>query len=144
MATHQPVPLFKVFLPPEEELIPRLRDILYSGQISEGQPVADFEKEFATFVGLPNVLSFYSGTAALHIALILAGVKSGDEVISTAMTAEPTNMAICHAGGKIVWADVNPMNGNLSPHTLSGPLMVGDLWESTPILPCSRFRQSSI
>ena len=118
MATHQPVPLFKVFLPPEEELIPRLRDILYSGQISEGQPVADFEKEFATFVGLPNVLSFYSGTAALHIALILAGVKSGDEVISTAMTAEPTNMAICHAGGKIVWADVNPMNGNLSPESI--------------------------
>jgi dTDP-4-amino-4,6-dideoxygalactose transaminase len=108
------IPLFKVFLPPEEALIPRLRDVLYSGQISEGEPVYEFERRFSGFVGLPNVLSFYSGTAALHAALVLAGVQPGDEVISTPMTAEPTNMAICHAGGKIVWADVDPANGNLS------------------------------
>lgn len=107
------IPLFKVFLPPEEALMPRLRDVLYSGQISEGESVYEFERRFSVFVGLPNILSFYSGTAALHAALILAGVKPGDEVISTPMTAEPTNMAICHAGGKIVWADVNPANGNL-------------------------------
>jgi dTDP-4-amino-4,6-dideoxygalactose transaminase len=111
---HQTIPLFKVFLAPEESLIPRLRDVLYSGQISEGEPVYEFERRFSDFIGLPNVLSFYSGTAALHAALILAGVKIGDEVISTPMTAEPTNMAICHAGGTIVWADVEPENGNLS------------------------------
>lgn len=82
MKTNRPaIPLFKVFLAPEEDLIPRLRDVLYSGQISEGEPVYDFEREFSNFVGLPNILSFYSGTAALHSALILAGVQSGDEVI---------------------------------------------------------------
>ena len=94
--------------------MPRLEAILYSGQISEGATVAEFEQRFGEFVGCPNILSFYSGTAALHAALVLAGVEPGDEVISTAMTAEPTNMAICHAGGKIVWADVDPANGNLS------------------------------
>jgi len=109
-----PIPLFKVFLAPEDELMPRLREVLYSGQISEGEPVYEFERRFSVFVGIPNVLSFYSGTAALHAALILAGVQSGDEVISTAMTAEATNMAICHAGGVIVWADVDPANGNLT------------------------------
>jgi perosamine synthetase len=112
------IPLFKVFLAPEDALMPRLRDILYSGQISEGEPVQRFEDAFAHFVGLPHVLSFYSGTAALHAALILAGVHDGDEVISTPMTAEPTNMAICHAGGRIVWGDVDANNGNLDPASL--------------------------
>jgi len=108
------IPLFKVFLPPREALMPRLEEILYSGQISEGAPVAEFESRFGSFVSSPDILSFYSGTAALHGALVLAGVKPGDEVISTAMTAEPTNMAIMHAGAKVVWADVDPANGNLS------------------------------
>src|ERR1035437_9635263 len=114
-----PIPLFKVFLAPESDLMPRLRDVLYSGQISEGEPVYEFERRFSRFVGLPNVLSFYSGTAALHTALMLAGVQSGDEVISTPMTAEPTNMAICHAGGKVVWADVDPANGNLTAASIA-------------------------
>lgn len=116
---HSSIPLFKVYLAPEQALMPRLRDVLYSGQISEGEPVYEFERRFSCFSGLPNVLSFYSGTAALHGALILAGVQSGDEVISTAMTAEPTNMAICHTGAKLVWADVDPSNGNLSAASIA-------------------------
>lgn len=112
------VPLFKVFMPPEDELMPRLRDVLYGGQISEGAPVAEFEQEFGKLVQARDVLSFYSGTAALHTALVLAGVQHGDEVISTAMTAEPSNMAILHAGGRVVFADVDPRNGNLSAETI--------------------------
>lgn len=113
------IPLFKVFLPPREALMPRLEEILYSGQISEGAPVVEFERRFGEFVGASNILSFYSGTAALHGALVLAGVRPGDEVISTPMTAEPTNMAILHAGGRIVWADVNPANGNLTASSVA-------------------------
>ena len=125
MGESRNVPLFKVFLAPEAELMPRLRDVLYSGQISEGPPVADFERQFASFVGAPDparVLSFYSGTAALHTALLLAGVKAGDEVISTALTAEPTNLAILHAGGTVVWADVDPKNGNITPESVAQKL----------------------
>ena len=109
-----PIPLFKVFMAPEAALMPRLREVLYSGQISEGAPVAEFEQRFGAFAGQPRVLSFYSGTAALHVALLLAGAGPGGEVISTAMTAEPTNLAILHAGARVVWADVDPRNGNLS------------------------------
>ena len=94
--------------------MPRLRDVLYSGQISEGEPVLEFERRFSEYVQAPHVLSFYSGTAALHEALMLAGVKAGDEVISTAMTAEPTNTAIAQTGASIVWADVDPRNGNVT------------------------------
>jgi len=108
------IPLFKVSLPPREVLMPRLEEVLYSGQISEGAPVAEFERRFGAMVGAQHVLSFYSGTAALHSALVLAGVKPGDEVVSTAMTAEPTNLAILHAGANVVWADVDPSNGNLT------------------------------
>ena len=115
---HSFIPLFKVFLPPEKALMSRLRDVLYSGQISEGEPVYQFENKFSEFIGLPNILSFYSGTAALHTALILAGVGPGDEVISTPMTAEPTNLAILHAGGQVVWADVDPKNGNIRPDSI--------------------------
>jgi len=99
--------------------MPRLEEVLYGGQISEGPPVVEFERCFGALVGAPHVLSFYSGTAALHAALVLAGVKPGDDVVSTAMTAEPTNMAIYHAGANIVWADVDPANGNLAADSIA-------------------------
>jgi perosamine synthetase len=113
------IPLFKVHLPPRETLMPRLEEVLYSGQIGEGETVRQFESEFGRFIGNPNALSFSSGTAALHTALILAGVRPGDEVISTAMTAEPTNMAILHAGAKPVWADVDPASGNIAAESIA-------------------------
>ena len=100
-------------------MMPRLRDLLYSGQISEGPPVYEFERKFGEFTGHRNILSFYSGTAALHAALILGGIRSGDEIISTPMTAEPTNMAILHSGATIVWADVDPLNGNLTAESVA-------------------------
>lgn len=113
------VPLFKTFLPPKDILMPALEDILYSGYISEGHSVEAFEKKFEECFNLKNCISFNSGTATLHTALILAGVQQGDEVISTPMTAEPSNMAIKHAGGEIVWADVDPRNGNLTAESIS-------------------------
>jgi len=116
------IPLFKVFMAPEECLLPALREVLYSGQISEGERVESFEREFAAFIGHPRVLSLYSGTAALHTALMLAGVGPGDEVISTAMTAEPTNLAILYAGGSVVWADVDPASGNIDPASIESKL----------------------
>src|SRR5689334_22002809 len=113
------IPLFKVHLPAREVLMPRLEAVLYSGQIGEGEVVKQFESEFGRFIGNTNTLSFSSGTAALHTALILAGVRPGDEVISTPMTAEPTNMAVMHAGAKPVWADVDPNNGNLAADSIA-------------------------
>ncbi|MFX9004185.1 DegT/DnrJ/EryC1/StrS family aminotransferase, partial [Acinetobacter baumannii] len=85
-------------------MIPRLEEVLYSGYIAQGEVVENFERKFEEYIGSGNTLSLNSGTAALHIALILAGVGQGDEVISTALTAEPTNVAIKMVGAKVRWA----------------------------------------
>lgn len=114
-SSEEVIPLYKVHLPPREVLMPVLEETLYSGQITEGEEVILFEEEFARGFSLPLARSFSSATAALHTALILSGVKPGDEVISTPLTVEPTNMAILQAGGKIVWSDVDPRNGNILP-----------------------------
>ena len=109
------IPLVKPYMPPREVLMPALEQILYSGYIATGQAVDDFEMEFRRFIGNPNMLSLHSGTDALHLAFILAGVKPGDEVISTPMTAEPTNTSIAMVGAKVVWGDVLPTVFSILP-----------------------------
>ena len=109
------IPLIKTYIPAKEILLPRLEEVLYSGYIAQGKAVDDFEHEFSKFIGNKYSLSVNSGSAALHIALILAGVKLGDEVISTPITAEPTNTVIKQTGAKIVWADIDPKTGNICP-----------------------------
>lgn len=99
--------------------MPALERTLYSGMISEGDRVLEFEREFLSKFELPAGLSLSSCTAALHLALILAGVRPGDEVISTVVTTEPTNIAILQAGGRIVWADVDPRSGNIHPESVA-------------------------
>jgi len=113
------IPLVKVALPDKQELMPALEEVLYSGMIGEGESVSRFEDAFSNMFELDNGLAFSSGTGALHAALVLAGVKAGDEVISTSMTAEPTNIAILHAGGVPVFADVDLKSGNISPDSIA-------------------------
>lgn len=108
------LPLIKTSIPPREILIPRLEEVLYSGYVAQGESVEQFERKFEEYIGGGYTLSLNSGTAALHIALILAGVKEGDEVISTALTAEPTNVAIKMIGAKVRWADIDYETGNIS------------------------------
>ncbi len=112
------IPLIKPYLPPKEVLIPELEKVIYSGYIAEGDQVKFFEKEISDIIGNPYCLSLNSGTAALHIALLLAGVSSGDEVISTALTAEPTNTTICLTGANVVFADVDRDTGLIDPQSI--------------------------
>jgi perosamine synthetase len=112
------IPLVKVAMPRRESLIPALESVLYSGMIAEGEQVYSFESSFAAHFSLNNVLATSSGTAALHIAMLLAGVNAGDEVITTSMTAEPTNTTILQVGAIPVFADVDPLTGNLDPEAV--------------------------
>jgi dTDP-4-amino-4,6-dideoxygalactose transaminase len=112
------IPLIKTNIPPREVLMPELEKVLYSGYVAQGEKVEEFERKFEKFIGDGNSLSLNSGTAALHIALILAGVEPGDEVISTPLTAEPTNVAIKMTGAKIRWADIDYETGNISPSSI--------------------------
>jgi perosamine synthetase len=109
------IPLVKVAMPPRERLMPALEEVLYSGFLAEGEHVYRFEKQFAEQFGLPVALGMSSGTGALHLSLLMAGVKPGDEVITTSMTAEPTNIVILQCGATPVFADVDADSGNLNP-----------------------------
>lgn len=107
------IPLFTVYMAPEVDR--PLLDVLHSGYIGQGSKVEEFERALATRFSNRNVLTLNSATSALHLALRLAGVKTGDEVISTAMTCTATNMPILANGAKIVWADVDAETGLIDP-----------------------------
>lgn len=116
------LPLVKTSLPNREILMPRLEQVLYSGYIAQGDVVEAFERKFEEYIGGGHTLSLNSGTAALHVALILAGVKHGDEVISTPLTAEPTNVAIKMVGATVRWADIDPNTGNICPQSIENAI----------------------
>lgn len=109
-------------MPPREQLMPALEAVLYGGFIGEGEPVYAFERAFAEQFGIVNPLGMSSGTGALHVALLLAGSAPGREVISTSMTAEPTNTVIAQTGATPIFADVDPLTGNLSPGAVAAAI----------------------
>lgn len=112
------IPLVKTCIADRNELMPRLEEVLYSGFVASGQATKDFERELQNFIGNPNVLALNSGTGALHIALSILKVGPGDEIISTPMTAEPTNTTIAITGAKVIWADIDPNTGLISPNSI--------------------------
>ncbi|MBT9150829.1 MAG: UDP-4-amino-4-deoxy-L-arabinose--oxoglutarate aminotransferase [candidate division WS2 bacterium] len=112
------IPLIKPYIPPKEQLMPKLEEILYSGYIAEGETVLEFETKLSELLGNPYCLTVNSGTAALHIALMLIGVGKNDEVISTALTAEPTNTTIALTGAKVIFSDVDVNTGLISPESI--------------------------
>jgi dTDP-4-amino-4,6-dideoxygalactose transaminase len=80
-----------------------------------GPDVAQFEKDFAQFCNAQHALGFNSGTSALHVAMLLAGVGPDDEVITTPYTFIATSWAISYCGAKPVYVDVDDATFNLDP-----------------------------
>jgi perosamine synthetase len=113
---NQLIPLFKVHMP--KSVDNTLLEVLHSGYIGQGPKVEEFEKILSSFLNNENVLTLNSGTSALHLALRLANVKEGDEVITTPMTCSATNEPIFAFGAKIVWADVFPETGLINPKSV--------------------------
>jgi len=69
-------------------------------------------------MGYRNVLTTNSCTSSLHLSLLVAGVKPGDEVILPAQTFVATGLAVLHAGAKPVFADIDPHTGNIDPRDI--------------------------
>lgn len=90
-------------------------DTLRSGWIGTGPRTERFEAAFAEYVGAPHAVAVSSGTAALSLALMAAGVGEGAEVITSPMTFPATANAIVHTGATPVFADVDRTTGNLDP-----------------------------
>ncbi len=98
----------------ERELIETLR----SGWIGFGKKSILFEKKFKKYVGSSWALSVSSCTAALHLALLVNGIKEGDEVITTPLTFAATINAIGYARAKPVLVDIDPSTFNITPENI--------------------------
>ena len=116
------IPLFKPFMP--ETVLEPLAKTLLSGWIGEGPRVREFEAALAQRLGVAveQVVTVNSGTSSLQLALRLAKVGPGDEVISTAMTCAATNEPIVLAGARIRWADIDPLTGNISASSIASAI----------------------
>lgn len=112
----QQIPLFKVFM--SATLMPVLKEVLYSGYVTQGPKVEEFEVKLSAFLNNPYIATVNSGTSALHLALDLTNVGPGDEVVTTPMTCTATNWPILAHRAKIVWADIDPQTGNIDPESI--------------------------
>lgn len=108
---------FLPFSPPYlgEEEIAEVVDSLRSGWITTGPKTKRFEQEFRDYVGAPAALALSSCTAALHTALVLAGIGTDDEVITTPVTFTATVAVIEHTGARPILVDVEPDTMNIDP-----------------------------
>lgn len=98
-----------------EEEIAEVASCLRSGWITTGPRTAQFEKEFAAYVGARHAAAVTSATAGLHLALLALDLRPGDEVVTSPMTWPATLSAILFAGGTPVLADVDHDTLNLDP-----------------------------
>lgn len=109
------IPLFKVAMSKRVET--PVIEVLNSGYIGQGPKVEEFEEALAKRFVNDNVLTVSAGTHGLSLALRIAGVGPGDEVITTPLTCTATNMPILQQGAKIVWADVKS-DFNIDPESV--------------------------
>jgi dTDP-4-amino-4,6-dideoxygalactose transaminase len=107
------IPLFKVFM--SEDVREPLLQTLYSGAITQGPRVEQFEERLREMFGHPYIVTLNSGTSGLILAIRLIqeryNIQSGDEVLSSPLTCMATNIPICHNGLTIKWVDVDRSSG---------------------------------
>lgn len=89
--------------------------VIESGQFVLGPDVTAFEERFAAYCGVGHCRAVNSGTSALHLALLAAGIGPGDEVITVSMTFVATTAAIIYSGARPVFVDVDPVNWTMDP-----------------------------
>ena len=121
------------------EIEAALRRVLDSGAFTLGPEVEAFEQEFASWCGVPHAVAVNSGTAALHLALLAAGVGPGDDVVTTPFTFIATACAIRYVGANPVFADIEPHTRNLDPEAVAKALTS----RTSAILPVHLYGQTA-
>ena len=97
----------------DEATIASVADTLRSGWITSGPKVAEFEKQLSAYFGGRPVRTFNSGTCTMEIALRIAGIGAGDEVITTPISWVATANVILEVGATPVFADIDPVTRNI-------------------------------
>jgi len=92
----------------EDDDVAAVIDVLRGDWLTTGPAVDRFESAFAAYVGARHGVAVSNGTAALHLAVLAAGIGPGDEVIVAAMTFAASANCVRYAGGTVVFADVRP------------------------------------
>ncbi|MEK0419011.1 MAG: hypothetical protein RI949_3017 [Pseudomonadota bacterium] len=100
------------------------RRVILSGWTTQGPEVEAFEAEFAQAVGAPHACAVSNCTNALHLALMVAGVQAGDEVITASHSFVATANSIRYVGATPVFVDIDPRTFNLDPHQVEQALTV--------------------
>jgi len=99
----------------DEEDIKAVSEVLHSDWITQGPKVAEFEEEFAKYVGAHYAVAVNSGTAALHAACFAAQIEKGNEAITTPITFVASANCVLYQGGIPVFADINKYTLNIDP-----------------------------
>ena len=102
----------------EEPEIQEVVDTLKSGWLGTGPKVARFEDIFKEYTGAKFAMALNSCTAGLHLSMIVTGIRSGDEVITTPLTFASTSNAIIHTGATPVFVDVEKETMNIDPEKI--------------------------
>ena len=105
------IPVAKPFLSTEEAQL--AYDTILTNWVTQGPRVAEFEEKFAAYVGTEYAVAVSNCTTGLHLAMIVAGVGAGDEVICPSMSYIATANAIMYVGATPVFAEVNPVTYNI-------------------------------
>jgi UDP-4-amino-4,6-dideoxy-N-acetyl-beta-L-altrosamine transaminase len=103
----------------DEEDIQAVVNVLRSGILTQGPIIEQFEREIARYVGARYAIAVSSGTAALHLAALAAGVGPGSALITSPITFVASANAGLYAGGSVVFADIDPQTINMSPNSLA-------------------------
>ncbi len=104
------------------EIIEAVLGVLGSSRYALGPEVTKFEEEFAKYHGVEHGVAVNSGTSALHVALLAAGIGAGDEVITVSMTFIATAAAISYTGAIPVFVDVDPDTFTLDPSKIEAKI----------------------
>jgi dTDP-4-amino-4,6-dideoxygalactose transaminase len=106
----------------KDEIQAAIGEVLENCQFVLGGPVAEFEREFAGYCGTRYAVGVNSGTSALHLALLAAGIGPGDEVITTPFTFIATIATIQYAGARPVLVDIEPRSFTLDPRRIEAAI----------------------
>lgn len=102
----------------DEEDIQAVADVLRSGALTQGPVVEAFERAIADYVGVKYAVAVSSGTAALHLAALTAGVGPGTSIVTSPITFVASANAALYAGGRVVFSDIDLDTVNMSPTAL--------------------------
>ena len=109
-----PIPLYKPYMP----ALPKLNDILNSGQLAYGSYTREFEEKLKKFFGTENLIVTNSFNTAISVAVTALGLSFNDEVLASPMACLASTQPYLSSGLQIRWADVDSRTGTLDPESV--------------------------